>query len=226
MKAEHALVVGDGVSTAEFACTCGVRGTYEDILRHVAEADLGPSLRSLGFPQRIIEPQETSADYAAVVVSPVPTDDEDFGGGNTKAHYLPNEPKRPAPATKPPAPLSRDATPIYVAPERTSAPTISSFAEPDPTPAPLPPTPTPPTPSAGVAAPVPDKSTCPICAQGTIEHDLPEITTWACGHGVLKRPRSIAESFQDMLRTAYQAGAVSAATGEIFETWYQREVLQ
>jgi len=43
---------------------------------------------------------------------------------------------------------------------------------------------------------------------------------------VLDLPRSIAESFQDMLRIAYQAGAASAATGEIFETWYQREVLQ
>lgn len=215
MKTEHALVVGDGVSATEFACTCGVRGTYEDILRHVAETDLRPSLRSLGFPERIAAPQETSADYAAVVVNPVPSDDEDFGGGNTKAHYLPIEPKKPALPTR-----SKEAAPNYVIPER------SSFVEPDLTPAPLPPTPTPPTPSAGVEAQTPDKSTCPICSQGSIEHDLPEITTWTCGHGVLKRPRSIAESFQDMLRTAYQAGAASAATGEIFETWYQREVLQ
>jgi len=38
--------------------------------------------------------------------------------------------------------------------------------------------------------------------------------------------RSIAELFQDMLRTAFQAGAISASSGETFETWYQREVLQ
>lgn len=38
--------------------------------------------------------------------------------------------------------------------------------------------------------------------------------------------RSIAEAFQDMLRIAYQAGALSATSGEAFESWYQREVLQ
>ena len=38
--------------------------------------------------------------------------------------------------------------------------------------------------------------------------------------------RSIAELFQDMLWAAYQAGATSASSGETFETWYQREVLQ
>ena len=41
-----------------------------------------------------------------------------------------------------------------------------------------------------------------------------------------RHARSIAESFQDMLRSAYQAGAASAMTGESFERWYQREVLQ
>ena len=40
------------------------------------------------------------------------------------------------------------------------------------------------------------------------------------------RPRSIAELFQDMLRSAFQAGTESTTTGESFETWYQREVLQ
>lgn len=41
-----------------------------------------------------------------------------------------------------------------------------------------------------------------------------------------KQLRPIAELFQDMLRSAYQAGVASARTGEPFETWYQREVLQ
>ena len=35
-----------------------------------------------------------------------------------------------------------------------------------------------------------------------------------------------AEMFQDMLRVAYQAGALSAQSGETFEDWYQREVLR
>ena len=40
----------------------------------------------------------------------------------------------------------------------------------------------------------------------------------------IDHPRSIKAAFQDMLRIAYQAGVASATTGEIFETWYQREV--
>lgn len=39
-------------------------------------------------------------------------------------------------------------------------------------------------------------------------------------------PRSIAEAFQAMLRIAYQAGVLSATSGEAFESWYQREVMQ
>lgn len=38
--------------------------------------------------------------------------------------------------------------------------------------------------------------------------------------------RSIAEAFQDMLRIAYQAGVLAATSGEAFESWYQREVMQ
>jgi hypothetical protein len=38
--------------------------------------------------------------------------------------------------------------------------------------------------------------------------------------------RSIAELFQDKLRHAFQAGGAAAASGESFETWYQREVLR
>ena len=41
-----------------------------------------------------------------------------------------------------------------------------------------------------------------------------------------ERPRSIAALFQDMLRSAFQAGTAAATTGESFEIWYQREVLQ
>jgi hypothetical protein len=39
------------------------------------------------------------------------------------------------------------------------------------------------------------------------------------------RSRTIAESFQDMLRQAFEAGRASSQTGETFEIWYQREVL-
>jgi len=120
----------------------------------------------------------------------VPSIAEDFGGGETKVHYLPNEPKAPARST-------------------------SSFTEPDPTPAPLPPTPS-----------APHEISCPLCTQGPTVQDLPEITAWSCGHEILKRPRSIAALFQDMLRSAYQAGVASATTGETFEAWYQREVLR
>ena len=121
-------------STAEYVCVCGRRGTHAVIERHIAENAAGDESASESTP---------TAPYPQLV--------EDFGGGDTMAHYLPNEPRRPA------------------------------------TPEPLPP------------IPVVDDE----------EH-----------------PRSIAELFQDMLRAAYQAGAVSASSGETFETWYQREVLQ
>ena len=181
MKVAHALVVGDRDSATEFACTCGARGSYEAVLRHVASsaaADLSPSLRSQGFPQKVvgeITQGTPSEDYASVSVS-VPSEDDDFGGGITKAHYLPNEPKRPAP----PAHRDTEGAPSYIEPERTSAP--GHHVKPSPE-----------------------------------EHSR---------SGADESQRSIAEAFQDMLRVAYQAGAASAATGESFETWYQREVLR
>jgi hypothetical protein len=82
------------------------------------------------------------------------------------------------------------------------------------TPAPLPP------PPATVV------NTCPRCGIGQPTCDLPEISAWSCGHWIEKRPRSIAELFQDMLRSAFQAGAAATMAGESFETWYQREVLR
>jgi len=124
-------------ATAEFACVCGRRGSRAAIEQHIAESTDG-----------------------IVVNDSRP--DGDFDSGGTKAHYLPVDPRPPAPP--------------------------SSFSDADAiTPAELPPPPAP---------------------------------TGA------KQPRSIAELFQDMLRSAYQAGAASAATGEPFEMWYQREVLQ
>lgn len=135
-------------STAEYVCVCGRRGTHAAIERHIAENSAGDESASEATP---------TAPYPQLV--------EDFGGGNTMAHYLPNEPRKPAPTGEPP-PLQRPTTPE-----------------------PLPPIP---------ASAMDDE----------------------------ERPRSIAELFQDMLRTAYQAGATSASRGESFETWYQREVLQ
>lgn len=67
---------------------------------------------------------------------------------------------------------------------------------------------------------------CPLCQEGEGIADLPEITAWSCGHWIYKTPRSIAEAFQDMLRQAYLAGDAAATSGETFESWYQREVLQ
>lgn len=181
MKAGHFLVIGDGGSTTEFACTCGVRGTYENVERHITASavELTPSLRSQGFPQRIIgevTQHVPSDDYASVTVSGVPTDGDNFGGGNTKAHYLPNEPKRPA------------------------LPAVPKVVE-----------------------PIPSHHVEP----GAVEQ--PEGHSRSSGNVPDLAPvpsRSIAEAFQDMLRVAYQAGAASAATGETFETWYQREVLR
>jgi len=139
-------------SSAEYTCVCGKRGTYTSIERHIADNSAGDENASEATP---------TAPYAQVVAS-------DYGGGDTMAHYLPNEPRRPAAPTGESPPLQRPARPG--------------------TPEPLPP---PPSTSA-----------------------------------VDESPRSIAELFQEMLRAAYQAGAASASSGETFETWYQREVLQ
>ena len=157
--------------TAEYTCVCGTRGTREAIDRHIAE--------NADHDDRDAAP---TAPYDQLV------DGSDaFDDGNTQAHYLPMEPRAPAPTT---------------------------FHEADSiTPTELPP--------RGVVVEM-----CRLCGAGAPIADLPEITAWSCGHWIRKRPRSIAELFQDMLRSAFQAGAVSTTTGESFETWYQREVLQ
>ena len=140
---------------AEYACVCGKRGSYTIIERHIAESSVHDGDRN----DRDAAP---TAPYDQLV------DNDDFGGGDTKAHYLPNEPRRPGP--------TGEALPL----RRPDRPT---------TPEPLPP---------------------PLSTPAVDE----------------ERPHSIAELFQDMLRAAYQAGAASASSGETFETWYQREVLQ
>ena len=156
-------------ATAEYGCICGKRGTHQAIAWHIAEMD-----------------------RASRTAAPL----NDFDGGDTKAHYLPHEPRKPAPTGESP-PLSRPELP--------------------PTPEPLPP------PSTSTSTSTVDA--CPQCSVGKPTCDLPEIAAWSCGHWIRKQSRSIAESFQDMLRSAFEAGAVSTTTGESFETWYQREVL-
>lgn len=138
--------------TVAYTCICGKRGTYEALERHIAESSAADEREREAVP---------TAPYEQLI------DSDDFGGGNTKAHYLPHEPRRPAP-TEEALPLPR--------PDRAPTPELLS---------------SPPSTAAVNGA-----------------------------------PRSIAELFQDMLRLAFQAGSVSATSGESFETWYQREVLR
>jgi hypothetical protein len=160
-------------SAAEYACVCGKRGTRAIINRHIAENSTGNENAREAAP---------TAPYEQLV------DSNDFGG-DTMAHYLPHEPRRPAPTGESP-PLQRPGTPD-----------------------PLPPPPS-------------TSDECLFCGIGKTICDLPEITAWSCGHWIHKRPRSIAELFQNMLRSAFQAGTAATMTGDSFETWYQREVLQ
>jgi hypothetical protein len=167
-------LLNDGVSpipmgaTAEYACVCGRRGTRADIEHHVAQA---------------VEERSRENDTDVTIGG----GGDDFGG-DTKAHYLPVTPRRPARASAPP-----------------------TFTD---------------APSAPELPPPPRSHVCPLCEVGTPLADLPEIAAWSCGHWIRKTPRPIAEAFQDMLRSAYQAGVLSATSGEPFESWYQREVLQ
>lgn len=121
----------------------------------------------------------------------------------------------------PPADFEGDATEAHYVPMEPRIPAATAFGEADSiTPFERPP-PSPPSPPAVLV-----DAPCRTCGEGVLVADLPEITAWSCGHWTDKRPRSIAELFQDMLRSAFEAGVASAATGESFETWYQREVLQ
>jgi hypothetical protein len=178
--------VNDGLSpipmgaTAEYACICGRRGSRRAIERHIAENSADD------------DEESTPVDYAAIVVNRPPTDDGDFGGGDTKAHYLPIAPRAPA----------------------SPAPSVDDRPTPPDLPRPL-----------SIFPPSIDDA-CPICRTGARVADLPEIAVWSCGHWIRRKPQPIAESFQDMLRTAFQAGVAAAASGEVFEIWYQREVLQ
>jgi hypothetical protein len=158
-------------ATAEYACICGRRGPWAVIAKHIAESSI-------------------AEEDAAIV------EGDDFSE-NTKAHYLPVEPREPAP-------YSDDDTPVPPPPPRareSDAPTI-------PPPLRL------------------RNNMCPICRSGTQIADLPEIAAWTCGHWTRKKLQPIAESFQDMLRIAFQAGLAAAKNDETFEVWYQREVLQ
>lgn len=74
--------------------------------------------------------------------------------------------------------------------------------------------------------PSPHTTACPTCSLGARIAELPEISAWSCGHWIRKQPPSIAESFQEMLRIAFLAGVSASTSGETFERWYQREVLQ
>jgi len=162
--------------TVEYACVCGKRGTHEVIERHVADNSI--------HDDRDERDAVPTAPYDQLIDS-----SDDFGDGNTKAHYLPMEPREPAP-------LPFDEEDSFTPPERPLPPRVAVDA------------------------------LCQLCGAGASIVDLPEITVWSCGHWIHKRPPSIAASFQDMLRSAFQAGAVSTTTGESFETWYQNEVLQ
>ena len=145
-------------STAEYTCVCGKRGTYEALERHITDSNLPlPSYARDGDECDGPPTAPHNQLFDHVIES------DDFGGGDTMAHYLPNAPRKPAP-TGESLPLQRPGTPE----------------------------PLPPPPSISAA----------------------------------DRPRSIAELFQDMLRSAFQAGTASTTTGDSFETWYQREVLQ
>lgn len=86
----HHRFINDGRSaipmgaSAEYGCVCGKRGTREAIAFHIAEM--------LDRTDRTAHPID------------------DFLGGDTKAHYFPHEPRRPAPTGESP-PLTRPDTP-------------------------------------------------------------------------------------------------------------------
>ena len=162
--------------TAEYACVCGKRGTHAAIERHIAD-------------NSVHDDQDARDAAPTATYKQLGDSSDDFGGGDTKAHYLPMEPRAPAPPTF----------------NETDSITLTEL---------------PPPPSSAV------DEMCRLCGAGAPIADLPEITAWSCGHWIRKRPRSIAELFQDMLRSAFQAGAAATTAGESFETWYEREVLQ
>ena len=166
--------------TAEYACVCGKRGKREAIARHIAENSVHDD-----HDDRDVRDAAPTAPYAQLV------DSSASDVGDTQVHYLPMEPREPAPT-------------LFDEEDSITPPELSL---------PLPP--------CGAV-----DALCRRCGTGTPIADLPEITAWSCGHWIHKRPRSIAELFQDMLRSAFQAGAASITTGESFEIWYQREVLQ
>lgn len=196
---KHRLDIGGFYPTGEAACVCGVRGNRADVVLHVTN---------------------NFHDSAPIAV------EDDFDSGATKGHYLPNTPRRPA-ATRPPcrdrgclAPLNTAGTCTVHFVEGADRPTPPNLPPPPPSPRPRAQTPT------DVTAVETREEACPTC--GTIDQiaDLPEIAAWSCGHWIRHHPTTIAEAFQDMLRGAYHAGLAAAISGETFETWYQRKVLQ
>lgn len=156
----------------EVSCICGLRGGYQDVERHIE---------------------------AHAQTDVIPTGD-DFGGGDTKAHYLPNEPREPAPSSTPP-----ETTSALPCRSRGCLAPLNSYG----------------TCTVHYRDVLPDVD-LPSDPEGPVERPSPP----ELPPPPPMRPRSIAEMFQDTLRQAFAAGAASVAVGETFETWYQREVLQ
>jgi hypothetical protein len=217
---KHRLDIEGFYPTGEAGCICGVRGNRAEVVLHVAN---------------------NFHDSAPIAVA------DDFDSGATKAHYLPNTPRLPAPP-RPPcrergclAPLNSAGTCVIHSDDPKSLPDLPP-ADPEMDrlaarslrrrsedresrkvavePPPRAQTPT------DITAVEAREEACPTC--GSIDQiaDLPEIAAWSCGHWIRRRPASIAEAFQDMLRGAFQAGLAAATSGDLFEIWYQREVLR
>src|SRR5438552_3635957 len=112
--------------------------------------------------------------------------DDDFGGGDTQAHYLPNEPRKPA--FQAPACRSRGC----LAPLSSAGHCVVHFTESDPDPDPsfalsaLPLVQRNPPTSSNLS-----RQACPRCEAGELVADLPEITAWSCGHWARKQSQSI-----------------------------------
>lgn len=76
-------------SDAKFACACGRTGTRSAIEQHIAERAEAARMEA--------DRQERQEAWSTITSHAVPADD--YGGGGTKANYLPMQPRQPASPT-------------------------------------------------------------------------------------------------------------------------------
>jgi hypothetical protein len=94
---KHDFQESSMLAVGEYACSCGARGTYVEVMRHIRKSsEMEDADVSVEPARDEMRAWLTRDDTAVVIGIPPNNDGNDFIGEDTKAHYLPIAPREPA----------------------------------------------------------------------------------------------------------------------------------